>query len=284
MIPSIKQSRKFHSVYNAYIFAFFVFLAAPLVVVSVFAFNDSLFPAMPWRGFTLDWFFASSGEKVGIFFDSELFNSIGLSFAIAAATTLCAVFIACTNAFVFERYDFPAKSFLYVLMLLPLVIPGVLLGVSILVFSSSIANYFDDYWLIDLEFLRPGIPLIIIGQFAFVTTICTLIISARLRKFDTTLEEAALNLGASPLSAVLTITIPYLKPAIIGAAIVSFLMSFENFNTTFMLVGSDAPLTVAMFERLREGSTPVLNAISVLLMLGSGVLAVANMALQKKQH
>ncbi|MEM5528031.1 ABC transporter permease [Gammaproteobacteria bacterium AS21] len=284
MIPSIKQSRKFHSVYNAYIFAFFVFLAAPLVVVSVFAFNDSLFPSMPWRGFTLDWFFASSGEKVGIFFDSELFNSIGLSFAIAAATTLCAVFIACTNAFVFERYDFPAKSFLYVLMLLPLVIPGVLLGVSILVFSSSIANYFDDYWLIDLEFLRPGIPLIIIGQFAFVTTICTLIISARLRKFDTTLEEAALNLGASPLSAVLTITIPYLKPAIIGAAIVSFLMSFENFNTTFMLVGSDAPLTVAMFERLREGSTPVLNAISVLLMLGSGVLAVANMVLQKKQR
>jgi spermidine/putrescine transport system permease protein len=284
MIPSIKQSRKFHSVYNAYIFAFFVFLAAPLVVVSVFAFNDSLFPSMPWRGFTMDWFFASSGEKVGIFFDSELFNSIGLSFGIATATTFCAVLIACTNAFVFERYDFPAKSFLYILMLLPLVIPGVLLGVSILVFSSSIANYFDDYWFMDLEFLRPGIPLIIIGQFAFVTTICTLIVSARLRKFDTTLEEAALNLGASPLSAVLTITIPYLKPAIIGAAIVSFLMSFENFNTTFMLVGSDAPLTVAMFERLREGSTPVLNAISVLLMLGSGVLAVANMALQKKQR
>jgi len=284
MIPSIKQSRKFHGVYNAYIFAFFVFLAAPLVVVSIFAFNDSLFPSMPWNGFTLDWFFSSSGEKIGIFFDSELFNSIGLSFAIAAATTLCAVFIACTNAFVFERYDFPAKSFLYVLMLLPLVIPGVLLGVSILVFSSEIANYFDDYWLIDLEFLRPGIPLIIIGQFAFVTTICTLIISARLRKFDTTLEEAALNLGASPLTAVLTITIPYLKPAIIGAAIVSFLMSFENFNTTFMLVGSDAPLTVAMFERLREGSTPVLNAISVLLMLGSGVLAVINMTMQKKQN
>lgn len=282
MIPSIKQSSRFHSLYNVYIIAFFVFLSAPLIVVSVFAFNDSLFPSFPWEGFTLDWFFSESGEKIGIFFDSELFNSIGLSFAIAVLTTICAIAVACTNAFVFEKYDFPGKAFLYVLMLLPLVIPGVLLGVSILVFSSEIANYFDDYWLIDLEFLRPGIPLVIIGQFAFITTICTLIISARLRKFDTSLEEAALNLGATPLVAVMTITIPYLKPAIIGAAIVSFLMSFENFNTTFMLVGSDAPLTVAMFERLREGSTPVLNAISVLLMLGSGVLAIANMLMQKK--
>ncbi|MGB1237776.1 MAG: ABC transporter permease [Pseudomonadales bacterium] len=284
MIPSIKQSRKFHSIYNSYIVAFFIFLAAPLVVVSVFAFNDSLFPSFPWEGFTTAWFFGESGEKVGIFYDSELFSSIGLSFSIAAMTTLCAISIACTNAFVFERYNFPGKSFLYVLMLLPLVIPGVLLGVSILVFSSEIANFFDDTWLIDLEFLRPGIPLVVIGQFAFITTICTLIIAARLRKFDTTLEEAALNLGASPLMAVWTITIPYLKPAIIGAAIVSFLMSFENFNTTFMLVGSDAPLTVAMFERLREGSTPVLNAISVLLMLGSGVLAIVNMAMQKKER
>ena len=135
---------------------------------------------------------------------------------------------------------------------------------------------------IDLEFLRPGLTLVVIGQFAFITTICTLIISARLKKFDRSLEEAALNLGASPLMAVFTVTMPFLKPAIIGAAIVSFLMSFENFNTTFMLVGSDAPLTVAMFERLREGSTPVLNAISLLLMLGSGVLAIINMTMQKK--
>ena len=283
MIPSIKQSKKFYLSYNSYLVAFFVFLAAPLIVVSVFAFNDSLFPSFPWEGTTLDWFFSSSGDKVGIFFDSELLESIGLSILIAIMATTCAVFVACTNAFLFERYDFFGKSLLYVVMLLPLVIPGVLLGVSILVFSSEVANYFEDYWLIDLEFLRPGITLVVIGQFAFITTISTLIIAARLRKFDRSLEEAALNLGASPIMAVLTITIPYLKPAIIGAAIVCFLMSFENFNTTFMLVGSDAPLTVAMFERLREGSTPVLNAISVLLMLGSGVLAIINLSMQKKQ-
>lgn len=282
MIPSIKQTSLFYRIYHSYLALFFLFLAAPLVVVAAFAFNDSLFPSFPWEGFTLSWFFSETGEKIGIFFDSELLESIALSSAIAIVTTLCATLVACTNAFLFERYDFPGKSLLYVLMLLPLVIPGVLLGVSILVFSSSVANYFEDYWLIDLEFLRPGLTLVVIGQFAFITTICTLIISARLRKFDLSLEEAALNLGATPITAVMTVTLPYLKPALIGAAIVSFLMSFENFNTTFMLVGSDAPLTVAMFERLREGSTPVLNAISVLLMLGSAVLAIINMSMQKK--
>jgi len=282
MIPSITQSRRFTSIYNSYLVAFFIFLAAPLIVVAVFSFNDSMFPSFPWGGFTTDWFFSSEGEKTGIFFDSELLGSIGLSAGIAVVTTVLAISVACCNAFLFERFDFPGKAFLYILTLLPLVIPGVLLGVSILVFSSEIANYFEDTWLVELEFLRPGLTLVVIGQFAFITTICTLIIAARLKKFDRTLEEAALNLGASPLMAVFTITIPYLKPAIIGAAIVSFLMSFENFNTTFMLVGSDAPLTVAMFERLREGSTPVLNAISLLLMLGSGVLALINMAMQKK--
>jgi spermidine/putrescine transport system permease protein len=91
-----------------------------------------------------------------------------------------------------------------------------------------------------------------------------------------------LNLGADRLTAVRTITIPYLMPAIIGALVVAFLMSFENFNTTLMLVGSDAPLTVAMFDRLKEGSTPLLNAVSLLLMIGSSLLALVMIAFQRR--
>ena len=121
----------------------------------------------------------------------------------------------------------------------------------------------------------------IIGQFAFITTITTLVISARLRKFDVSLEEAALNLGASRRAALWTVTIPFLKPALVGAGIVAFLMSFENFNTTLMLVGSDAPLTIAMFDRLKQGSTPVLNALSLLLMVVSGGLALLSVFVQR---
>jgi len=284
MIPSIPQSRRFRTTYAAYVVLFFVYLAAPLVVVGTFAFNDSLFPSLPWNGGTLAWFFGEQGPKLGLFHDDELLESIVISVIVAACTTALALVLACCNAFLFERESFPGKNLLYILMLMPLVIPGVILGVSILVFSSTIANWFEVQLGWDLEFLLPGTTLVIIGQFAFISTICTLIVSARLRKFDQSLEEAALNLGASKLEAVRTVTLPYLKPALIGAGIVSFLMSFENFNTTLMLVGSDAPLTIAMFDRLREGATPVLNAVSLMLMLGSSVLAIASLMAQGKKN
>jgi len=125
--------------------------------------------------------------------------------------------------------------------------------------------------------LRPGLPLVVLGQFAYIVSIATLTISARLKRFDLALEEAAYNLGASRAAVLRTITLPYLKPALVGAAAISFLMSFENFNTTLMLVGSDAPLTVMMYGRMREGASPVLNAVSLLLMLASAALAVTLM-------
>ena len=276
MIPSIPQSALFKSSFRIYAFIFFTFLMAPLVVVAVFAFNDSMFPSLPWYGFTWDWFFSDQEPMLGLFHDPQLYQSVATSFLVATCTTVLAVALAVNNAFLFERATFRGKSVLYMLMLLPLVIPGVILGVSILIMSSSIANYFDDVWAIDIELLRPGLTLVVIGQFAFITTICTLIVAARLRSFDLSLEEAALNLGASKLQAIRTITIPYLLPAIIGAAVISFLMSFENFNTTLMLVGSDSPLTITLYDRLREGATPVINVVSLLLMLASVVLALGN--------
>jgi len=174
----------------------------------------------------------------------------------------------------FERLQFRGKEFLYLLMLLPLVIPGVILGVSILVFYSGTANEVSRLWGIELDVFRPGMPLVVMGQVTFITTLATLVIGARLRKFDRQLEEAALNLGATPLVAWFTVTLPWLLPSILGAAAMAFLMSFENFNTTVMLTGSDTPLTVALFNRLREGSTPVLNAVALFLMVVSALLAL----------
>ncbi|MEZ8142925.1 ABC transporter permease [Enterovibrio norvegicus FF-33] len=276
MIPSLPTNKRFARAYQGYIALFFLFLMLPLVVVAVFSFNDSLFPSLPWNGFTMDWFTGTSEPKVGIFHDRELTDGIGVSLFVAIAVTLCSLTFATTNAFLFERFEFRFKGFCYVLLLLPLVIPGVILGVSILLMSSTIANGIEDSIGWDIEWMRPGLVLVVLGQFAFITTICTLVIAARLRKFDISLEEAALNLGATKTEAVFTITLPFLRPALIGAGIIAFLMSFENFNTTLMLVGSDAPLTIAMFDRLREGSTPVINAVSLLLMVASAMLALAS--------
>jgi spermidine/putrescine transport system permease protein len=282
MIPTIPQNPLIRLVYGAYVALFFVYLALPLSVVAVFAFNDSQFPSLPWEGFTLGWFFGSERPMIGVFHEDPILRAIGTSVIIGLAVSALSVAVGTTNAFLFNRYQFRGRGFLYVLMLLPLVIPGIVLGISILVFSSSLANAAWDAAEIDIQALRPGLLLVILGQFSFVTTIATLVIAARLQKFDRTLEEAALNLGASHLTAVRTITLPYLAPAMIGAFVVSFLMSFENFNTTLMLVGSDSPLTIAMFDRLKLGSTPLLNAVSLLLMLGSSLLALVMIAFQRK--
>ncbi|MBL4740451.1 MAG: ABC transporter permease [Sneathiella sp.] len=283
MIPSIPQSRAFKGVYAAYISVFFLYLLIPLLVVAVFAFNDAMFPSLPWKGFTFDWFFSSTEPKLGIFHDSTIMEGIGVSLFVAFWVTVLSVFVGTCNAFLFERKNFPFKNFLYVLMILPLVIPGIILGISMLVFSNTVVNGVENVFGYEMEFLRPGLVLVILGQFSFITTIATLVISARLRKFDISLEEAALNLGASHLTAVRTITLPYLKPALFGAGIVAFLMSFENFNTTLMLVGSDAPLTITMFDRLKEGSTPALNAVSLLLMIVSAILAITSIFLQREK-
>jgi spermidine/putrescine transport system permease protein len=254
---------------------FFAFLFLPLVVVATFAFNNASYPAPPWKGFTLDWFVGNLElARNGLFGDKPLLKSIWTSAVVASWVTLIAVVLGTSNAFLIERTQFRGKSFFSLLMLAPLVIPGVILGISILAFASRIANLADDLWGLELDFLRPGLPLVVMGQLSFIVSVATLTISARLKRFDITLEEAAYNLGASRAAVLRTITLPYLKPSLIGAAAISFLMSFENFNTTLMLVGSDSPLTVMMYGRMREGATPVLNAVSLFLMAASGLLAL----------
>lgn len=275
MIPSLPSSPLARFSTAAYVAAFFAFLFVPLVVVALFAFNDANYPAPPWRGFTLDWLLGSAEKgRIGLFADAPLLKSIGTSVIVAGWVTVLSVLFGTANAFLLERAQFRGKTALSLLMLTPLVIPGVILGISILAFASRLAQLADELWGLELEFLRPGLPLVVLGQFSYIVSIATLTIAARLKRFDTALEDAALNLGASRAAVLSTITLPYLQPALIGAAAISFLMSFENFNTTLMLVGSDAPLTIMMYGRMREGASPVLNAVSLFLMVASAAIAL----------
>jgi spermidine/putrescine transport system permease protein len=276
VIPSLPRARWVRYATAGYVVVFFIFLFVPLAVVATFAFNDANYPAPPWRGVTLDWFVGGHG-RIGMFADVPLLKSIGTSMIVATWVTVLSVAVGTANAFLLERARFRGKSALSLLMLVPLVIPGVILGISILAFASRLAQFVDDSWGVELDFLRPGLPLVVGGQFSYIVSIATLTIAARLKRFDLTLEDAAFNLGASRREVLWTVTLPYLKPALIGAAAISFLMSFENFNTTLMLVGSDPPLTIMMYGRMREGASPVLNAVSLFLMLASGLIAIVLM-------
>lgn len=274
MIPSLPRPLWARLGTWGYAGLFFFLLFLPLAVVAVFAFNDAPYPAPPWKGFTLDWFWSTNPQRVGLFGDRPLLGSIWTSTKVALWVTGASLLVGTVNAFLIERVRFPGKQALYLMMLAPLVIPGVILGISILAFASHIANLADDLWGIELEFLRPGLVLVALGQFSFVASITTLSVLARLKRFDISLEEAAYNLGASGFTVFRTITLPYLRPALIGSAAIAFLMSFENFNTTLMLVGSDAPLTIMMYGRMREGASPVLNAVSLVLMLLTAAMAI----------
>ena len=282
MIRTLPTSNSYNRLFTLYVVLYFIFLFAPLLITCVLAFNDSNFPSLPWKGFTMDWFTANSETRVGIFHDQINLDSIWVSFQVAFYVTLLATAVGTCGAFLFEQEDFRFKQLLYFLMLTPLVIPGVILGISILLFSNTLGMYFENNWNLDFELFRPGFWLVVLGQFSFIATLVTLVVSARLRKFDRTLEEAAMNLGANRFEVIWHITLKFLRPAIFGAAAVAFLMSFENFNTTLFLVGHEATLPINLYLQVRDGSTPVINAISFLLIVGTSLVALANLYFSRK--
>lgn len=284
MIRSLPSSRRYRWGFNLFIALYFVLLFAPLVVTMILAFNDSMYPSLPWEGFTLDWFFGNGLQKYGIFNDRANLRSLAFSFRVALAVTCISTLLGTCAAFLFEQEDFRFKGALYFLMIAPLVIPGVILGISILMFANTVGIFIEDLTGIYVKFLVPGFWLVVLGQSSFISTIVALVVSARLKKFDRSLEEAAYNLGANRAEVLRYVTLPFLRPSILGGAAVAFLMSFENFNTTIFTVGSQATLPINMYMQVRDGSTPVINAISFLLITGTSVFAVANLYLRRKEE
>lgn len=284
MIRSLPRSKQYNWSFNCFILLYFVFLFAPLVVTCVLAFNNSDFPSLPWKGFSLDWFLSDGPDRIGLFHDDQNLRSIVTSFQTAFFVSILSVVVGTCASFLFEKEEFRFKGVLYFLMLAPLVIPGVILGISQLLASNTAGMFFDENFGLDFEVFRPSFWLVVLGQFSFITTFVTLVVSARLRKFDHSLEEAALNLGATQLGVIWHITLKFLRPAIIGAGAVAFLMSFENFNTTLFLVGSEPTLPINLYLQVRDGSTPVINAVSLLLIVGTSLLALCNLYFSKKEE
>ena len=283
MIRSLPNSPLYKIGYRVYMSLFYLFLIMPLATIAVLAFNDSNFIALPWEGFSLDWFFANTDERLGLFADEDLLLSIWTSFETAFLVAFLSMIVGTMAALLFEEEKFRFKGLLYFLALSPLVIPGVILGISILLSSSYIGIMIEDKYGIYLEWLSPSFWLVVLGQFSFCATYVMLLVGARLKKFDRTLEEAALSLRATRLEAIWFVTIPFLRPAIISAFVVAFLISFSNFNTTIFLIGSDPTLPVDLYSRIKFSSTPVLNSVSFMIVTFITFAAVANLFLSRKK-
>lgn len=249
-----------------YVGLFFTYLFGPLVLMGISAFNTEKYPtAIPYSGFTFEWF----GK---LFNDKDLVRGVLNSLIIGVGVVILSVPIGLAAAIIMSQLHKRARSIYYAVVLSPMLTPGVIIGISTLVFWDRLGTAFDADW---DTFFYDGIFLSILGQTSFISTFCMLIFIARLQRFDRAQEEAALDLGASHLRVFFRILIPFLRPAVFAAIVLAFLTSFENYNTTVFTIVSESTLTTVLAGKVRLGTDPSISALAVLIILITLVGATA---------
>ncbi|HEY5796749.1 MAG TPA: ABC transporter permease [Bosea sp. (in: a-proteobacteria)] len=239
-----------------YALLFFLFLFGPLIIMVITAFNSSSFPRIvPWECFTTDWF--------GVLFANQrLMSGLWTSLWIALAVVALSVPLGLAGALALSDLGPKARVALYGALITPILIPGVVIGISTIVFWGAVARGLGAGY--DSPFFN-GIFLTLLGQVSFIASYTMLIFMSRLQRFDPLLTEAALDLGATPGQAFRKILLPFLKPAIGSAAFIAFLASFENYNTTVFTILSGNTFTTALASKVRLGTDPSLSALAVII-------------------
>lgn len=235
---------------------FFTFLFGPLIIMVITAFNSSSFPRItPWECFTTEWF--------GVLFANDrLMSGLANSLVIAVSVVTIAVPIGLAGALALSELSPRLRAALYTVLITPILIPGVVLGISTIVFWGAFGRSVGaDYGSI----FYSGMFLTLAGQVTFISAYAMLVFLARLQRFDPILTEAALDLGATPGQAFRKILLPFLWPAIGSAAFLTFLASFENYNTTVFTILSGNTFTTALASKVRHGTDPSLSALAVII-------------------
>jgi spermidine/putrescine transport system permease protein len=246
----MSADRIFRGVFALYLAVFAFYLLAPLVIMGAAAFNTSRFPTViPWQGTTLDWFSA-------MWADAAMWRAFRLSIIIAVAVVIVTVPIGTAAALVLTSLHARARGVAYAFMVSPLLMPGVVIGISTLILWRELG-------------VGGGVFLIVIAQSSFIICYVMLMVTARLQRFDRTQEEAALSLGASRFMVFRRVLLPFLRPALVASAGLAALQSVENYNTTLFVRGFDTPLTVFIATKVRTGLTPAVNALALVLILAA---------------
>lgn len=239
-----------------------VFFYLPIAILIGFSFNTSRLNIL-WEGFTLQWYAA-------IWRDSVLVQSLNNSLIVAAITTVLSVALGTGGAWLLYRYRFPAVRLWQTLIFIPMIVPEVIMGVSLLIL----------YVVINLEL---GYTTIIISHVTFCFPFVMVAVQARLSGLDPSLEEAAMDLGATPAGAFRRVLVPYLMPAIISGALMSFTLSLDELIVTYFTASAGTrTLPLEIFGRVKKGLDPTLNAISTVFILSTVVLVVATEILKRR--
>ncbi|MEI6106191.1 MAG: ABC transporter permease [Opitutae bacterium] len=227
----------------------FVFLYVPIAVLVIYSFNSSRLNIV-WENFTLHWY-----ER--LFADGPIIRAAENSLLIATASTILSVILGTVGAWLLHRYRFRMARGIQTLVALPMVMPEILMGISLLILFATAG-------------VRLGFTTVIIGHVTFCFPFVLVAVQARLQGLDPALEEAALDLGASPLQAFWYVIVPCLRPAIIAGALMAFTLSMDELIVTFFIRSAAATtLPIQVYGLARVGLNPMLNALSAIFILAT---------------
>jgi spermidine/putrescine transport system permease protein len=234
--------------------AVLAFLYAPLVVMAVFSFNDSVYTGLPFNGFSTRWY-------VALWHHDQILASIGNSVYVALGVVGLGVLFGLPAAVALDRYSFPGKEAFRRIVLLPIALPGVITGVSLLLFYLAAG-------------LKLSLNTIILGQGTGLMCITVTEVFARLQQIGRGQEEAARNLGATEFEVFRRVLLPNIRSALMGAALITFSISFDEIAVTYLLTGRSNTLPMTLWSLLRRSVTPEINAVATLVIVVSVVLVV----------
>ena len=238
----------------AYTIAVFAFLYLPIVVLIVYSFNGGGVGGFPPRDFTLKWY-------TMLLQDGAIWESVANSLLVAVFAVAIALLLGIPAALSLDRASFPGKALFRRLVLLPLILPGIITGLSLLMFFNSAT-------------VKLSLLTIVLGHGTALISVATTEVFAGLQKMDRAQEEASLDLGANYWQTFWRVTLPNLRLPIIGAALLIFTLSMDEIAVSFFLIGRDNTLPLEIWGRLRRGITPEINAISAIIFLFSLVAIV----------
>jgi spermidine/putrescine transport system permease protein len=231
-----------------------IFIFAPILIIVLFSFNNSPALSFPIRGFSLQWYIVILNSPQ---FHTALKNSIIVGFA----TSIIAMFIGSLAALGLTRYRFKLRPFVSGLIVIPIALPVLFIGLALLSFFARIG-------------MQLSLFTVIIGHVIYTIPYFVLVANARLERFDVVLEEAAQDLGATNWQTFIHVTLPIVAPSIIGAGILVFALSFDEFLITFFVIGSESTLPMLIWSMIRRSLDPRVNVVSTLVMLVSLLLII----------
>ena len=237
---------------RGYAVLIYLFLFAPIILLIVFSFNANRLGTFPVTGWTTKWY-------KDVFDNEQIRAALWTSLKVAFQVTLVSTIVGTAAAFPLVRSRLPFRNGVRVFFTLPIMIPGLLIGISLLVLLTSTLN------------IELSTTTAVIGQSVFTTPFVLLIVAARLQGFDRSLERAAADLGANFFHRMRFVVLPLIAPAVFAGALFAFTLSLDEFIITYFLIGSDNTLPIYIFTQIKFGITPEVNALTSML-LGTSIL------------